>query len=398
MSKPRVFIGMHYLEIGGAETSLIGLLNAFDYDKVDVDLFLYSHRGELMRFIPPQVSLLPEIKDYAMIEVPVKEALKNLSLSVAYGRYRAKRAHKIYQERKKPKDGNAIYGYIGKYVTPHLPQISDKTYDLAISFLTPHNIILDKVKAKKKICWIHTDYTKVDVDARLEFPVWSAYDKIISISPSVTDSFCSVFPTLRGKIIEIENILPEKMILTQAGEYIPNEFDRGNFNIVSIGRFTYPKNFDNIPDICSMIIHKSGMKNIRWYIIGYGGDEDLIRRKIHEAGMEEHVILLGKRSNPYPYIKNCDLYIQPSRYEGKSVTVREAQMLGRAVIITDYPTSKSQIDNGSDGIIVPLENSECADVIAAAITDLSILKRISDNTSSRDYSETAEINKIYSLI
>lgn len=398
MSKPRVFIGMHYLEIGGAETSLIGLLNAFDYDKVDVDLFLYSHRGELMRFIPSQTNLLPEIKEYAMIEAPIKEALKNLSLSVVYGRYRAKRAHKIYQERNNPKDGNAIYGYIGKYVTPHLPHISDKTYDLAISFLTPHDIILDKVKAKKKICWIHTDYTKVDVDTKLEFPVWNAYDNIISISPSVTDSFCSIFPKLRGKIIEIENILPKKMILTQAEEYIPKEFDCENFNIVSIGRFTYPKNFDNIPDICSTIIRNSGMNNIRWYIIGYGGDEELIRRKIHEAEMEEYVILLGKRSNPYPYIKNCDLYIQPSRYEGKCVTVCEAQMLGKPIIITDYPTSKSQIDNGTDGIIVPLDNHGCANAISAAITNHGILKIIADNTSSRDYSGTTEINKIYSLI
>ena len=109
--------------------------------------------------------------------------------------------------------------------------------------------------------------------------------------------------------------------------------------LLSIGRYCTAKNFDNVPDMCARLL-QSGL-DVYWYIIGFGPDEALIRQKIAEANMEERVILLGKKENPYPYIKACDLYVQPSRYEGKSVTVREAQLLGRPVVIARYATSSS---------------------------------------------------------
>lgn len=398
MPKPSIFIAMHYLELGGAETALIGLLDAFDFNKVDIDLFLYSHRGELIDFIPEKVNILPEIKEYSMIESPMVQALRKCCFGVVYGRLKSKIEFNKYLKHSNPKDGSAVFGYVGKYVTPHLPKITDKKYDLAISFLTPHNIVLEKVDAIRKICWIHTDYTKIDVDTTIELPVWSQYDNIISISPSVTESFCTVFPTLRGKITEIENILSQSIVKKRSEEFLPKEISNSDFNILSIGRFTYPKNFENIPDICRRVIEISGIQNIKWYIIGFGGDEEKIRRSIRETDMGNHVIILGKRENPYPYIKACDLYVQPSRYEGKSVTVREAQMLGKPVVITDYPTAKSQLDDNIDGVIVPLDNVTCAEGIAKIILDKDLRTRLSSNTSLRDYSNQSQVNKIYSLL
>ncbi|MDE6859930.1 MAG: glycosyltransferase [Duncaniella sp.] len=398
MPKPSIFIAMHYLELGGAEAALIGLLDAFDFDRVDVDLFLYSHRGDLMEFIPPEVNLLPQIKEYSMIEAPMTEALRRGCIRVVYGRMKSKIRFKRYISKKKPSDGNAIFGYVGKYVTPGLPKISRRHYDLAISFLTPHNVVLDKVSAGRKICWIHTDYTRIDTDTALELPVWNGYDNIVSISPTVTENFLRIFPSLHDRITEIENILPEKIIRKQAEAYKPVEISPTHFNILSIGRFTYPKNFDNIPDICRRIISITGIRNLRWHIIGFGGDEGLIRQRIREAGMEEHVIILGKKSNPYPYIKACDLYIQPSRYEGKSVTVREAQMLGKPVIIADYPTAKSQVENNIDGIIAPSDNAGCSQRISDVILHKEIMEQLSRNTALRDYSNRREIDKIYALL
>ncbi len=135
-----------------------------------------------------------------------------------------------------------------------------------------------------------------------------------------------------------------------------------------------------------------------WYIIGFGGDEDLIRRKIAEAAMEKRVIILGKKTNPYPYIKACDIYVQPSRYEGKSVTVREAQMLCRPVVVTDYKTAKSQIDDGIDGRIVPMDNEACADAIARFISDTDLQARITRNLETNDFGNEAEVLKFYDLI
>ena len=165
--------------------------------------------------------------------------------------------------------------------------------------------------------------------------------------------------------------------------------------MLSIGRYCTAKNFDNVPDICSRLV--SAGLNVKWYLIGYGGDEELIRQKILEAGMEEHVILLGKKENPYPYIKACDLYVQPSRYEGKCVTVREAQMLGKPVVITRYATSASQLEEGVDGVIVPMDNEGCAEGIAVLLRNPEEMARLSDCCQQRDYTNAAEIGKLYAL-
>lgn len=166
-------------------------------------------------------------------------------------------------------------------------------------------------------------------------------------------------------------------------------------NILSVGRFSEAKNFDSVPDICRRIIEHG--VDIRWFLIGYG-DEDTIREKIHEAGMEQHVIILGKRSNPYPYMKACDIYAQPSRYEGKSVTVREAQMLFKPVVVTDYPTAKSQIHDGVDGVIVPMDNENCAKGMADFILNTDLQSRIVDYLHQHDYGNVSEIEKLYHII
>lgn len=168
--------------------------------------------------------------------------------------------------------------------------------------------------------------------------------------------------------------------------------------LLSIGRFSEAKNYDNVPDICSRLQALCPGLDIKWYLIGYGGGEKLIRQKIAEAGMEGHVIILGKKSNPYPYIKACDLYVQPSRYEGKSVTVREAQILCKPVIVTNYPTAHSQINDGVDGVIVPLDNEGCARGIASVIADSELRQRITAYLAAHDYGNESEVNKIYELL
>ena len=172
-------------------------------------------------------------------------------------------------------------------------------------------------------------------------------------------------------------------------------------NLLSVGRFSYAKNYDNVPDICKRINHQLSILNpplkVRWYLIGYGGDEALIRQKIQEAGMEDHVIILGKKSNPYPYIKACDIYVQPSRYEGKSVTVREAQILCKPVIVTNYTTAPSQIKDGVDGVIVPIDNAGCADGIEDFIKNKNLQSQIIDYLQTHHYGNESEVDKVYQL-
>ena len=409
----RLFIAIHYLEIGGAERSLIGLLNALDYTKYAVDLFIYQHRGEFMALIPEQVNLLPEIGSYAAIEKPMAKVLKEGHLEVATARLWAKLQYKVYQKKHHPKEGSAIFQYVADCVTPVLPSLKKYgEYDLAISFLTPHNIVRDKVDAKKKLAWIHTDYSIIHVDVKKELPVWSAYDKIFAVSEGVKETFIKTFPSLSFKVDVYENILSETFIreqanigLEQARAEMQCSMNSTNqpmvnvqcsmVNLLSVGRFAKAKNFDNVPFICKRMEEK-GLK-FKWYLIGFGGDETLIRKNIKEAGMQNVCIILGKKENPYPYINACDVYIQPSRYEGKAVTVREAQILCKPVIIANYRTAHSQVQHGVDGIIIPQSNEEMADAILSFLQDKHKQQEIVAYLKSHHYGNEDEVKKLEQL-
>lgn len=396
--KKRILIVSHALELGGAERSLIGLLDAIDPRQYEVDLFLLRHEGELVRAIPGHIHLLPEIPAYTVLARPMLETLKEGHFLLTGARLAGKLAAGCYTKRNGYTDSAVSLEYSHKFTVSFLPQIQpDVEYDLAISFLTPHYFVAKNVRVKKKIAWIHTDYSKIQINVPSETKMWSAYDHIASISPAVTQGFLSVFPTLSEKIVEIENTLPEKLIQEQCMAFSPKEMPQdGSIRLLSVGRYCTAKNFDNVPDICARL-RNLGL-NVKWYIIGFGGDEALIRQRIEEANMENHVILLGKKENPYPYIKTCDLYVQPSRYEGKCVTVREAQMLGKPVVITRYATSASQLEDGVDGIIVPMDNEGCAAGIAALLRNPVKMKKLSETCKSRDYSNAQEVEKLYKLM
>lgn len=395
----RILLFSHAMEIGGAERGLLGLLDAFDYSRVLVDLFLLKHSGELLPFVNPNVNLLPEKPPYASMMRSVWDVVRKGHFSIAagrlYGKVRAKHYNKVHCV---SSQNDTALQYMHKYSKRCLPEINDMEYDLAISFLTPHYIVAEKVKAKEKIAWIHTDYSVVDTDVNSALQMWGRYNHIMSISPKVTESFIQKMPSLKDKIVLFDNILPEKLIRNQADAFVPEDMtnDRNIIKILSLGRFCNAKNFDNVPEIC-VGLRKAGLQ-VKWYLIGYGGDEELIRRKIKEFNMQEYVIILGKKENPYPYIKACDVYIQPSRYEGKCVAVREAQMLGIPVIITNYTTSASQLEDGVDGVIVPQEMQACIKGIAAVLQNKKLLKTLSGNCQKRDYSNTSEIDKLYKII
>lgn len=390
-----VLIVSHTMEIGGAEKALLGLLSVFDYTKYNVDLFLYHHEGELMQFIPKEVNLLPENKSYASLAKPIGQVIKNKAFGTLLGRYRGKNAANEYIVRNHIKDGSYVFiDYSHRYTKHFMPKISGKEYDAVISFLTPHYFAAQKVKAKKRIAWIHTDYSYIEIDVASELEMWSAYDTIVSISDKVTEAFLKKFPELEDRIVLVENIHPADFIKEQADEFdVSDEMpDDGYIKLLSVGRFSDAKNFDNVPDICSRL------ENVKWYIIGYGPDEELIRRKINEAGMQERVILLGKKVNPYPYFKACDFYVQPSRYEGNAVTVNEALILGKKVAITNYATAASQIDNGVDGVIVPLENEKCAAALGEFIADTALQEKIVNNVINSDYSKAEGYKKIIEIL
>lgn len=396
----KILIVSHALELGGAETALLGLLETIDTSKYEVDLFLMRHSGALMRYIPKTVRLLPELPQYASLAVPISSVVKRGQFGVALGRMLGKyQAKKRVRRLQLPADNGVAIEYSHKFTACSMPKIQPNVeYDLAISFLTPHYFAAQKVRAKKKIAWIHTDYSVVQVDTESELKMWSRFDHIISISDHVTDSFLKVFPSLRQRIVYMENIMPMGYMenLTNAYPVTEEMPQDGSIKLLTIGRFSYAKRMDEIPAICKKV-REAGL-NVKWYLIGFGGEEELIRQKIAEEKMQDFVVILGKKENPYPYIKACDLYVQPSRYEGKSVAVREAQILQKPVVITNYATAGSQLQDGFDGVIVPMDVESCARGIAAVLKDKALLQSLTENTKKGDYTNAGEIQKLYDIM
>lgn len=392
----KILICSHWMEIGGAERALLGLLYSIDYSRYQVDLYLCRHTGEFMSLLPKEVNLLPEDKKAASIAIPAKDALKKGCWDIVIGRILGKIKTRQYLKKHKETQNCVAVEYSNKYTYKRVAPINPEvTYDLLISFLEPHYIAVNKAKAKKKVAWMHTDYSFVAMDTKEAYNIWNQYDKIAAISKDCWIAFAKKFPQLENKLFLMNNILHPELIRQQAIEFeVDKEMPKGDeIRILSMGRYCYAKNFDNVPDICRRIREKGF--NIKWYLIGYGGDEALILDKIKECQMEKYVIMLGKKVNPYPYIASCDIYIQPSRYEGNCVTVHEAQMLGKPVVITNYPTSASQLEDGVDGVIVPMDNVGCAEGITKLLCNPVYLEELKEKCRLNDYSNCTEVEKLY---
>ena len=395
MSKPRIFIQLHYMELGGAERALLGLLNAIDTNRVDVDLFLNQHTGAFMPLIPSKIHLLPEEPEYSVIEKPLLTCLKQRQWKIAWARLIAKyKYHQYLRQNNLQSDGSATH-YVFNEVISYLPSLKKYGhYDLAISFLDPPHIVQEKVDANVKMEWIHTDFSYVKVDIPTTLFWWQKNDYIGSISSTVTEQFLKLYPQLRPKIIEIHNILSPAFVRNQA-KLFHVEKREDELTLCSVGRISYQKNFESIPFVTHLLIDR-GLR-VHWIVVG-PGDCSGIKKSARLLGVEPHIEMVGAADNPYPYMDACDIYVQPSRYEGNSVTVREAQILCKPVVITNYNTASNQVQSGVDGIICELRNEAIANAIYDLAINNTLQQSIGQNLLHQDYGNEQEIEKIYQLL
>jgi glycosyltransferase involved in cell wall biosynthesis len=396
--KKKILIASFDLAIGGVERSLIGLLNSIDYQKYDVDLMLFKHEGEFLSLLPEGPNLLPEDRAYSTFRKSISQIIRDGRYPIAVSRLLAKYKSSIKGKMMKVEEpGYLTIQYGWELTRPFLPELS-KEYDLAIGFLWPHHFIGEKVKAKRKVGWVHTDYSNIFIDKKTEMKMWKNLDQIVAVSEECSNTFLNEFPHLKEKTMVIENILSQDFVRQQSEIQSAHEIKKepGKTIIVSVGRLSHAKGFDNAIRACRRLIDKG--YDVAWYIVGYGALENELRKLITELGLENHFFLLGKKMNPYPYIKACDIYVQPSRYEGKAVTIREAQILGKPVVITNFPTAKSQVDDGVDGLITPMGKEGIVEGLQKLIDNPILREDLIENTKSLDYGNENEVQKIYSLI
>ena len=213
LMKKQICIVHSSMELGGAETSLIGLLNSIDYNKYDVDLYLLNPVGELMKQIPDEVNLMSFPDKYSGLILPIKEVIKRKMPEIASARILGKIQGKSAKYRTYVTKQYAYY-----YAMPFLPSVQKK-YDMAISFIDPHFIVETKINADIKLGWLHTDFSRVSLHKKLDAKMWSNLDYIVTISEGCKEKFDKFYPELSDKTIVIENILSENFIVTQSKKY-----------------------------------------------------------------------------------------------------------------------------------------------------------------------------------
>jgi len=388
-----VLITSFDMEVGGVERSLLGMLNNFDHQQFDLELFLYSQSGDFLDLLPPQVKLLDEVKEYKTVRLPIKQIFKLQMWALGFARLMAK-VSTLFNKNKE--SGYLQTQLIWKYCLPFLPS-RKKQYDIAISYLWPHHYVAKKVQANVKIAWIHTDYSAIETDIESDLLIWRDYDHIVSISDDCSTAFLKKYPSLQNKLIVIENITAPDFIKEMSIVKFDNVFIQKNFNLLTVGRLCHPKAIDNAIKALHLI-HQKGFKDIKWYVIGDGPDKIFLEELIKKQELTDSFILLGKINNPYPYIKQCDLYLQPSRYEGKSVAVTEAKILAKPILVTNYPTAMSQINHSLDGMICENSIEDIAEAIINLYKNAKQRELLSDYCSTQNYNNAEELTKLYKIM
>ena len=391
MHKKKIIFVMYNLEIGGAEKSLISILNNFDYEKYDVDLFLYEHKGELLQQLPDRVNLLPQLSIYATLCKSTKETFKSGYIKLAYIRAMAK-----YFARYK-KIPLAYDQYMNRWANKMLNELEGQ-YDVAISNIWPHDFVQNKVKAKKKIGWLHTDYSQMKIDYKIDGESLRSLDYIVTVSDKCKDSIITIHPYLEDKIQVIENIVSEDLIKKLGEESVEEKaiYEKKAVKLLTVARLHKEKGVDRVCEVLKLLWEDK--LDVEWYVIGYGAEEQNIINQAKLLGVDNRLHMLGKKVNPYPYMKACDIYVQPSRFEGKAITITEAKIFKKPILITEYNSARDQINHMENGLIV--DNSEIGiyEGVKKIIFHENLAKKFQQELCKTSESNIDEIKKIYELL
>ncbi len=344
--KKKILFVMESLRIGGAEKSLLTILSMLDYRQYEVDLFLFRTDGELMEFLPKEVNLLSPSENYKMFSENRKLApfkfLKKLDVKLFYHSFLYLIKCLYYKMIGKL--------YIGWEEVQWMFSEIGKEYDVSIAFLERKTIYfnIDKVKAIKKIGFIHNDYSVYEYDYKNDQYYFENYTNIATVSLHCRDVLCEIFPAYKEKFLVIKNMVSKDMINQMAEEELAIE-KKEKFRIVTVGRLVEQKGMDKAIDVCKMLVDNE--YDVKWYVVGAGPEEETLKRKIAENNLQDRFILVGAQKNPYQWMKNCDVYVQPSRFEGFGITVCEAKALAKPIVTSDIPEFREQIIDGWNGYL-----------------------------------------------
>ena len=384
----KVLFVMHTLGFGGAERSLVNLLHELPEGKYEIDLLLFQKKGAFLPQLPSWVRVLDTPDRLGRLYGSVSKA-GTLAATKVVGTAAARLVRRTRKSR-------AAWRWKHFYMNRIEP--FPQHYDVAAAFGGSELMyyVRDKVEADKKLVWIHSDYRTGQYAECDDRPYLADMDRIMSISQECVRVLEEIFPELRQKMCCTENITSSGLIRARAEAYIPREYEENGCNILSVGRLSSEKGFDLAVDAAKVLLD-SGL-SFKWFVVGDGVDRDKLQKRIDLLGLKERMYLLGNRENPYPYIKHCSLLVQPSRWEGKSLVLDEAKILGVPIVSTAYPTVYDQIIEGKEGILVDLTAEAIAGGIQRMCREEALRQEICTYLRQHEYSNEKEAEKYMALL
>ncbi len=394
-TKKKLLFVIPSLNAGGGEKSLINLLNQLDYKQYKVDLLLFRRTGEFLQSLPQDVTILDLSNHYySFAQSLLPSMMKFISkgnLKFAYSRLLFTLTNRFVV------NASLAEQYSWKYKTVVLPALETE-YDVAIGYLEKSSIyfVVDKVKAKRKIGWIHTNYSNAGMDPKFDRAYFEKLDQLVTVSEECKASLLTHFNDLGSKIRIIENILSPNMLKTLSEVEIDTLYQKKAIKIVTLARLSHEKGIDLAIEACKELRDQGYL--INWLVLGEGTIRQSLKKQIKAYDLEKNFRLLGVRTNPYPYIKHADLYVQPSRYEGKSMAIEEAKILNKPIVITDFETAKDTLINEQTGLIVEKNGSSIANGIIRILVDSNLRNRMIHQLSQEKLGTEDEVQKVYAIL
>lgn len=372
----KILIFIDSLNCGGAEKSLISLLPFLAERDYEITLMLRAREGIFEKYVPADINI---------VDFPYKPSVSQrlrYSLSLRMPCHKWKHGAELF------------WNIIGRHYKP-----LEEEYDVAIAYQqgVPTYFIADKVKAAKKICWINADLKSVHYSAEFNAPFYSSYNKIVAVSPILSKLLISNgFLKNGSKTTVVMDILNEGLIRRLSEEKITEDkFKR--FTLTTVGRLVPPKGFDLAIEAAERI--KNEGLSFQWFFVGGGPLLEELKDIVKRKNLSAEIIFTGETSNPYPFMKAADIYVQTSKNEGFGITIGEAKILHKPIVSTNFPVIHNQLTDGVNGMIVGMSGKEIADGVLRLLNNKDLQKKFMSNLQKENNttSET-ERAKVISLI
>ena len=377
------------MNVGGVEKALIGLLSLIPLDKYEVHVGLLNKNGGFLDCLPKEV-IVHEIKCYAdnwrLINDP---PLRNIKMMLSKRQLVEAIVHFfLYLQIKLTSNRYWFYKFILRK-----EDCFPIDFDLAVSFAGPSQsmdyYICKKVKANKKCCWIHFDVSKYGIDKKMTAILYQRFDGIFIVSEEGKDIFDKMFPQFAAKTEVFHNVVSQENVLSLA-EVGPS-FDDGFYGkrILTVGRFSEEKG-QQVAIVALKLLLDKGYA-LRWYFVGDGNHRDSCEQLAEEYGIREHVVFLGTQINPYGYMKDCDVYVQPSRHEGFCITLAEALCFNNPIVATSFTGANEQLQHRDNGLVVGMSAGD----ISKGVID-ALRKGPCCNNQIQSYSDVTKLLELLS--